>query len=349
MENNWKYPKQVKKMKFTEEHQDKVFYGLNNLNKRKNKSRKLLYSSVAAIFIILFSFELFVPYMSNVFANIPLISHFIKEEEQNREEMEKILELVVPIVERNGTDLKDLNIMTETKEVSVKLKGYSGDYEDIAQNIEEHLGNNGFQEYTVKAIRYEKEESQSKISPEESKEWKQNMEDAKKLKNTLKKRLKEKRYELLFPVSVRINDTEGVFVNVTVPESETRIKQLKDILKKEAKSYEDKVKLDVRQVQKIAREQEKRWEKTNAISHIGRALMEAEHLPVIGFAYSFHPYPLQIKIKTSLDANDSDASEIADEIRSEINVFIQSNEKNKSIREDKYRIIVLSKDKNEID
>ncbi len=110
--------------------------------------------------------------------------------------------------------------------------------------------------------------------------------------------------------------------------------------------YGDKYKLDVRHVQQIAREQEKRWGKTGAIGHIRDVLMEAKNLQVTGYAYSFHLYPLQLKIKSSLDANDPKASEIAKEIRSEIDLFIQNDELTKNIRNDKYNVKVLTLKRN---
>lgn len=347
MKNKWTYPERVDHMRFTKKNQQNV---LNEIDSppQKKKSRKRFYGGLTAavIVILLLGGTAFIPNIESVVAKIPYISQFIKEEEQRMDQMESILDEINLVVEENGMKIGDLQVQVEEKEAKVHLIGLSGKNKSVTDQINSQLEKAGFTSYDVKVVPYEEEEE---IQTERSKEEiEQDMQNSKALKTSLTERLKAQGYELMFPVSVRINNKEGIYMNVIVPESEKRLKQLKKIMKEEAKAYGDEYKLDVRQVQKIAREQEKRWQETGAIGHIGRALMEAKDLHVTGYAYSFHPYPLQLKIKTSLESDNPKASQIAKKIHSEIDLFIQSNEETQTIRDDRYNVIVLSKDKEEI-
>jgi hypothetical protein len=74
-------------------------------------------------------------------------------------------------------------------------------------------------------------------------------------------------------------------------------------------------------------------------------LMENKDFKVTGFSYSFHPLPLQIKIKTSLDSGHPDAEKLAEEIENEITEFIQTHEKTAEVRNDPYELKIYGKDK----
>lgn len=336
----------MNQMKFKESHQQKVLSQLDT-PPRKGKPRMLLLSSLtaAALVVILLGSALFMPAMENVVAKIPYISQFIKEEEQRLDQMENISDQVKIIAKENGLKIGNLQLRLEKKELKVAFTGLSGNEKNLSDQIQTQLGEAGLTGYEVTVVPFKEKEIQAERSKEEIE---QDMRDSEALQATLTKRLKAEGYELMFPISVRINDIEGIFMNVIVPETEDRLDQLKEIMKEEAQVYGDEYKLDVRQVQKIAREQEKQWAKTGALGHIASALMEAKNLPVTGFAYSFHPYPLQITVKTSLNEGDPDAQQIAQEISSEIDLLIQSDEETEAIRDARYNVKVLSKDKKEI-
>ena len=97
-----------------------------------------------------------------------------------------------------------------------------------------------------------------------------------------------------------------------------------------------------------AREQELRWGKNNIISILVGGLMANKEFKVSGFSYSFHPLPLQITIKTSVDSSDDEAKDLAKRIEDEINSFIQTDDITKEVRNDPYEITILSKDKKKI-
>lgn len=67
-----------------------------------------------------------------------------------------------------------------------------------------------------------------------------------------------------------------------------------------------------------------------------------------GFAYSFHPAPLQIIIKTSIKVSDKDADEKVRIIEETINEFLSSEDIQSKIDGEPYEIIIRSKDQQRI-
>ncbi|MYL63442.1 DUF4030 domain-containing protein [Bacillus hwajinpoensis] len=343
--NNWSYSEKVRKMAFTKRHQEQVLRNLGT-TKRKKNSRKRIISGVTAValFAMLALSTIFAPVMENVLAKIPYISQFVEDEEQKMEKWDTILNQVTTIVEKNDLELRNINIFDREMSVKIFLNKLPENEEKIIVQIQTEFNDTGLNGYEVSVVVYEEEEIKTEQSQEEIELAMQNNQ---KLEEALTERLQLEEYELMFPVSVRI--TQGsVYMNVIVPKTEERIDQLKEILKDEAKDFGNNYELDVRQVEKIAREQEKRWEKTGAIGDIGGALTESTEFPVTGFAYSFHPYPLEIIVKTSLSRDDSESSQVAENIRAEIDLYIQNDEDTETIRNDEYDVKVLSEDKKEI-
>jgi translation elongation factor EF-1beta len=329
-------------MRFSEENQQKV---LNAIDKpsQKNKSPRRINRIVAVstMGILLFSIILFLPSMEHVIAKIPFISHFVKEEEQRMEEKVSIFKEIQFVLDERGMEIGAAGV--EGKEITVHLMGLTEESEDIADQIQVRLEQEGFANYDVNVTPYEEGETEFDRNFDDH-----DVQNSIALQEALTNRLQQEGYELMFPVQARINDLEGIYMNVIVPDTENRLEQLEEIMKEVAKVYGDEYKLDIRQVEKIAREQEIRWEKIGALDHISSALMEGGKYPVTGFAHSFHPYPLQIKIKTSMKSDDSKALETAKEILNEIDLYIKTDERTKTIREDLYEVKVLSKDKREI-
>jgi hypothetical protein len=89
LKNNWRYPEEVRKLRFTHNHQQKVLNRINAPMKKENH-HNLFYGLITAavILFLLGSSTFFVPSMQNVFAKIPYISNFIKVKELREEETE---------------------------------------------------------------------------------------------------------------------------------------------------------------------------------------------------------------------------------------------------------------------
>ncbi|MFZ3589130.1 DUF4030 domain-containing protein [Bacillus sp. DJP31] len=73
--------------------------------------------------------------------------------------------------------------------------------------------------------------------------------------------------------------------------------------------------------------------------------MGKKEYKVTGFAYSFHPAPLQIIIKTSIKSSDENANELVAKIEASIEEFLTSAALEKINDNEPYEIIVRGKDK----
>ncbi|MBX0356937.1 hypothetical protein [Halobacillus sp. Nhm2S1] len=341
MSNRWKYPEKVNQMKFERERQKEVLERLQSPGSVRKRKIGRFWMAFAVV-VLLLGGLLFKPGMEHVVAKIPYISQFIEQEEDRMERMETFFNEAHQSIGKEGYRIGNMQVSKDDKEVIVELIDMEDGKRKIQTIVEDHLEENGFDNYSVSVKPFEERVYQSDVTEEEMEQFHKN---TKELEGKLIARLQEENFELMFPVQVQMNPTRGVYINVIVPETETRLSLLEDIMLEEGRVYNEKPELDIRQVEKKAREQEKRWEETGAVNDIAQAMMESEEYPVTGFAYSFHPYPLQIKIKTSLDHPSESSMEIAEEMREEIDLFIQTGEKTTPIRDDKYEVYVLSKDK----
>ncbi|MEC3885706.1 DUF4179 domain-containing protein [Halobacillus sp. HZG1] len=344
MSNKWKYPEKIQHMNFEKEHQEQVLDRLQKPEARQKKTLGRLWMA-AAVVVLFLGGLIFTPAMEHVIAKIPYISQFVAQEEDRMERMETFFSDTNQSLEQKGYQIGNMQVSRDDKEVTVELMEMSHGKE-VLTIVEEHLKENGFQNYTVSVKPFEERAQASDVSEEEIEQFYKN---TKELEEKLTSRLHKEEFELMFPVQVQMNPTQGVYINVIVSETETRLDLLEEIMLEEGLEYNAAPELDIRQVEKKAREQEIRWEETGAIHDIAQAMMESEQYPVTGFASSFHPYPLQIKIKTSLDRSDESSKAMAEEIREEIDLFIQTGEKTAPIKDDEYEVHVLGKDKKNID
>lgn len=346
MSNKWKYPKGIDEIKFSKDRQKEVLHQLDHarfLSKKRNDKRPLL---VVAISLLLLASLVMASDMQHVLANIPYISQFIEQQEERSERMEVLFDGINRTVQEEGYQIGNSQVNHNEKEIIIEIKNWSGNDDEMTRSLLENVREVGLKNFDLKVIPYEEKQVKTDVTEEEMERY---YKDSEELKASLKQRLKAEEFEPLFPVNVQINPTQGVYINVIVAETETRLTLLKQIMSEEGKKYGEKPKIDVRQVQRKAREQELRWEKTGAVNHIAQAMMESDEFPVTGFSYSFHPYPLQIKVKTSLKTSDKKAEKVAEEIKNEINLFIQTGDGTESIRKDEYDVNVLGKDKEVIE
>lgn len=335
-------------MKFTKSDQQKVLNQLNASSSKK-RHRKFLLSglTIATVLLLLVAGSFFIPNIDNVVAKIPYINKFIKEEEIQREDEKQVHNFVGNLLEENGLKVGYWSFSREEREMIVEIIDLNEVDNDILEEIEQQLKDEQLNGYEVMLVPYEPPEDM--LTERSEGEIEQDILTSNELISVLTERIESEGYELMFPIQVGIDQKDVIDITVIVPKSEYRLEKLKEIMKEEASNYGNEFKFDVRQVQKKAREQEKRWEKTDAISNIGIALEASDQFPVTGFAYSFHPYPVQIIIKTSLDPNDSEALQIANEIRSEIDSYIESSEETATIRDDQYKVIVRDENGEAID
>jgi hypothetical protein len=350
LNSKWQYPEELDHFTFNKEHQKKVLDEIDQMSKVKSRKPKRIFPLIVAfagVFLIV-NILFFQEDIQRVLAKIPYVSQFIEQEEDRSERMGRMLIEIDNLLDKKDvkTPNWDYQFNTVNKVFTIEVKGWAGKDDEIKEPILQSMEKNGFSNYKLSIKPYQENKGDTPIKDESIKQY---MRDSEALKESLTKHLKQENFELMFPVTIQINPTQGVYINAIVPKTETRLDLLEKIMKEEGQQFGENPEIDIRQVEKKAREQEVRWEETGAVHQIARAMMESDSYPVTGFSYSFHPYPLQVIIKTSLNHKDSDAKIIADEIRSEIKLYIETGKGTESIRGDEYEVRVLGKDKKEIE
>ncbi|MGP7817366.1 DUF4030 domain-containing protein [Niallia sp. 01092] len=336
---------------FTEEHKQKVLgrvieESTHPLKERKSRKRWMPFiATAAALFLLFIGSTFFSPTMAKVAAKIPYFHYFMKQQ-NDKNAIYKVLGDVMRKYNYPFNQLDDVSIPDRRIVLSVDMskEEFQKQKEAVIKNINSELIKQNFGKYSITLKR---EKIVNKIPDNNQlKEEEKYAEKSQELHEKVQHYLDKNHFVTAFPIQVRINQIEK-FVYVSVPKTEKRMKQLKADLIDISKEYGEFT-FRITQVDMKAREQELRWDKTGAISIIAQGLMENKQFKVKGFSYSFHPLPLQIKVKTSVSSTDANAKELAQSIVEEIDTFIQTDDLTKNLRNDPYEVTVLSKDKKKI-
>jgi hypothetical protein len=357
MEDKLKYPEEksvLSQLRFEEKHKEHVLNKIRVLpagnpvyteTHKKKPLKKAAFSAVAAtiVFALLIGSSYLSPSMAKVMARVPYFSLFIQQEEYKY----ALYDVIGEVVNEKKYQIQTVDASVPDRKLTVLVIGSKDDVnavqDDIIKDFNSALVSNHFGEYSIEVKR-------SKVfieqTAEDSPEVEQYIKDSQQLEKEIKAQLEKNNYELAFPLEVRINEKEK-FIYTAIPKTETRIDELKDLLKSTSSKYGE-FRLKVTRVDMNAREQELRWGKNNITLTIAHGLMENKDFHVTGFSYSFHPLPLQIMVKTELDAADAEDKKIIEEIEDEINTFIQTHELTKEVRNDPYEIKIYGKNKKQI-
>jgi hypothetical protein len=349
----FKYPNQhpdLSELHFDEKNKKQVFEAIQKeegSGQRKKPKQKLVLTGLAAaaIFLLFIGSAYFSPTMAKVAAKIPYFSLFIQQEEYKNALHDVVFEAMKG---EKFNDLRNLKVSIPKREMTFWFGGTKAEVKEIEEDliplVNTALKEKNFGSYKIEVIR---DKTVYDPIPEDSPEVEKYIKDSAELEKNIIAQLEKHNYDMPFPVQARINEIEK-YIYVAIPKTETRITELEDLLRTTTKPYGDDFKLDIRKIDMAAREQEKRWEEAGIIHIIVGGLMENEEFKVTGFSYSFHPLPLQIKVKTSVKSTHSSAKELADKIEQEIETFIQTDELTKNVRNDPYELIILGKDKEQI-
>ena len=346
MKNKWNYPEQTK-LKFKQKHKEFVLSSIKEIQEPHKKSRYLMVKRMTLTATIVFAMVALLiastyvsPAMAKVASNIPYISEFIKKQEQTI----TLNDTIYDVLNKHHYQLLDLQM--NEKKISITLIGTEQEIQEIKKDVVSII-NLALKEKNLGPFNIDVKAGEVIPRPEEDLETIQMEKDSEALHDEIMTLLDEHHYIPAFPVEARINNVEN-FIYVAVPstESKERMEQLKELLTSISSKYGDHFKMRITQIDMKAREQELRW--GGNIHAIGSALMENKVFHVTGFSYSFHPYPLLIKLKTSIKSTDPNVDEIVEKIETEITQFIQKDERTKAIRNDPYDLIIMSKDKKKI-
>ncbi|MCP1143459.1 DUF4030 domain-containing protein [Lysinibacillus endophyticus] len=343
MKNKWNYPEQ-NDLKFEQKHKEYVFKKVGEIHETSKKShhtfvkRMTLAATITFAMVALLIASTYVsPAMAKVVSNIPYISEFINKQERTI----ALNDTVYNVMNKHNYQLLDLQI--NGKKISITLIGTDQEIQVIKNEVVSNV-DTALQEKNLGHFSIDVKAGEVTPWPEDDPETVQMEKASEALHDEIMALLDENHFEPAFPIEARVNNVQN-FIYVAVPntESKERMEQLKELLKTASSKYGDDFKMRITQIDMKAREQELRW--GGNIHAIGSALMENKDFNVTGFSYSFHPYPLMIKLKTSIKSTDPNVDELVERIENEITQFLKNDERTKDIRNDPYDLIIMSKDK----
>ncbi|WP_433750131.1 DUF4030 domain-containing protein [Falsibacillus pallidus] len=315
---------------------EKVNLKLNSEKKRDRRVMKRItfISSAAVLMIGLFIGSAFVsPAVEQVAAKIPYLKLIFKSQ--------------MSISERIYGELKDAGYKIEgagvsfvpKKTVSVTVGGSEKYYSSVKGEIKKKTKKilDSWQ-YDAYKIQVEKAPAETNVDERNPSRTEQAMDaivkklEAEKLSfRTLGTNEKEKEVEIELP------DTDSA-------EQREKIKGAAAEALKENGLTDIHIKIHLAKMKFV--EMEQRWQPV--ISAIAEGLMSKSEYKVRGVGYSFHPLPLTITIKTSVDSKSPEAKRLAEKIENEVNELIHSDEAKRAVKDDPYRLIIYSKDKKEL-
>ena len=142
-------------------------------------------------------------------------------------------------------------------------------------------------------------------------------------------------------------DSENIIIHIDVPDKETRINEIKDVMTEILNDRGiEKYTIEINRINLQKQEKEAQWGELFPVIYEG--LSSKKEYQVTGFAYSFDPAPLQIIIKTSIHVSDREADAKVRLIEETIEEFLESKEIQQKIGGDPYIIIIRDKEQNKI-
>ncbi|TYS16987.1 DUF4030 domain-containing protein [Rossellomorea vietnamensis] len=224
------------------------------------------------------------------------------------------------------------------KEFTVGVTGSEEYYKSVKGKIEERvedlLAAHGYDAFTIDV--YHQELYVNTPEQEQDETMTRN------LLNIMHDGLKEYDFNIL---SVGGSYTEErKAIELQIPKTETRTEELKSIVDNLIQEAGlEPVELTITKSDMEKQEQEGRWHPI--ISTISERMMARKDYKVKGTGYSIHPSPMTVFVTLQVPASDSDAKELAERTEKTVNEFIQSEEAKAAVKDDSYKIVIYSKDR----
>lgn len=329
----------------TERIKNQVFSKISQKDTKPSIGRRVVYiTSSAALFIgLLFGSAFIFPPIANVLAQIPILNIFFDK---------NIHEIIDDSLEKKGYNASVSFLHVKEKTVDLVVTG-SEDYyfqvkDEVKEETDDLLHTYGLEEYKVKVYHdtgQQKRAQESELSKEENAQHEKYSQQSKELEKAILAELDKQNYQII-SAAVRINSIER-FIPLEIPITETRVYEMKKIVSEIAEDMgigEFEIKVYRTDLEK--EEAMQRW--SPVINTITTSLIGMEDYKVEGVGFSFYPSQLTFSIKTSMDANDPKATEIAKDIVKAVQDFIESEDVKENVKDDPYVIEIYSKDKKRI-
>lgn len=297
--------------------------------------QSLTYSGMALVLLFgLFIGSAFIsPAMAEVAAKIPYLNKIFHSESINQTLWREL--------EEKGYRISGLG--GNARQIFISIEGSEAYFHDVRDEVEEIAAN------ILKAKEYDgykiKVERQIDQVPEPISARDQAISNA--LEESYNHLLELKFKVLSHGYSYPAPNSDKVIVHIDIPDTEKRIKEIKETINESLREKKiDSYSIKINKIDLSQREKEAKW--NEIFPAIIEGLTAKKEYKVTGFAYSFHPAPLQIIIKTSINHTDKDADEKVRIIEDTIYEFLNSEEIQEKIAGEPYTIIIRGKDKKRI-
>ncbi|WP_153462215.1 DUF4030 domain-containing protein [Sediminibacillus terrae] len=323
--------------------EDRVFEKLQVKPKKQGFGKKVFYFSSAAVILIglLIGSAFTSPAIANVLAQIPVLNGLFEKGSDS-----SLVGSIVDELQDEGYKVGGASLHVRTKTIGIEIDGSESYYKEVKEEVKRKVINlleaKGVDAYKVDiTLHKEPVDPESEMTTEQIKQMEAYQEQSQQLQKAILEKMEKEGYEIL-SANVRINDIER-FIPLEIPITETRIDEMKAIARDLAEETElGDFKIKVYKIDPEKQKAEQRW--MPVISAMGEGLIGMEELKVEGFAYSFYPSPLTFSIRTSIEADQKDAKQLAAEIEKEARQFIESDEVKENVKDDEYVINIYSKD-----
>ena len=303
--------------------------------KKGSVIRKLTYSGITLVILFgLFIGSAFIsPAMAEVVSKIPYLSKIFHSEPVNR--------MIWKELEEEGYRISGLS--GNASHILITVDGSEEYFQDVREEVEEIAANLlEAKEYDGYMIEVERQIDRPVPSiPERDQAINEALEKSYAHLINLEFNVLSYGYQSLSA------NSDQVIITIDIPKTEKRIEEIKEIINERLRAEKiDSYAIKFNKIDLAQREKEAKWNEIFPV--IIEGLTAKKEYNVTGFAYSFDPAPLQIIIKTSINASDKDADQKVRIIEDTINEFLNSEEIQNKIAGESYKIIIRGKDKQKI-
>jgi hypothetical protein len=300
--------------------------------KRSGFAKKSAYSVVAAaaLFCLFIGSAFVSPTMAEVASKIPFLKQIFESEpifqtiaDELREEYQ------VDGVGMSYNPKKEFTVaVTGSEEYYSSVKG------EIKKRVEDLLASRGYDAFTIKVYRQEPYVS----TPEQE----MDEQSTRELLTVVQEGLKDYDFDILTFGGSYTDERKSV--ELDIPKTETRTEELEEIVIRLVQDQGmEKVEVSFNKIDMEKQEQQIRWQPV--ITTISEGLMGRKEYEIKGVGYSNHPSPMTVFVTLQVPASDSEAKDLAAETEKTVNEFIQSEEAKEAVQDDRYKIVIYSKDK----
>ena len=291
------------------------------------------FNSAAVLLVSLLIGSAFVsPAMAEVASKIPYLNQVFQSRDVGT--------LIHEELKNKGYKIQGIGVMySPRKTLTIDMKGseqYIDDVkEEVKQIAKDVLESKGYDAYRI--------EVNKAVEPDPDPETREEVKNFDQLYKKITKELKSRKLNF---VSMGIT-LKPKTISIDVPDTEARLDEVRktvhQVLEKEGLK---KFSVEIRSVKLEAKQKEDKW--AHIVGEIAEGLMAKKEYKVTGISYSLQHEALQITLTTSVQSGDPEAKKHGKKIEQTIQQFLESKEMKDWVEDQRYGIVVYSKDKKKI-